>query len=141
MRGAAVYFALLVMVRMSGKRTVGQFTPFDLLVVMLLSEGVSNGLTGGDDSLAGGLLAAATLIACNAVVGLAASRSRRMEDLIDGTPVLIAKDGELFDHVLKKHRLGRGDVDKALREADCELRDLKLAVLEADGEISVMKKS
>lgn len=140
LRAVAVYGALLLMVRVSGKRSIGQFTPFDLLVVMLLSESVSNGLSGGDDSLAGGLLLAATLIACNGAVGFAASRSRRLENLIDGTPVLIGRDGRIFSAVLKAHRLGAGDVEQALREADCAVEDLHLAVLEADGSISVVKR-
>jgi hypothetical protein len=61
-RGAVVYLALLVMVRLSGRRTISQLTPFDLLVVMLLSEAVSNGMSGGDNSVGGGLIIAATLI-------------------------------------------------------------------------------
>ena len=140
-RGAIVYGALMVMVRVSGKRTVGQFTPFDLLVVMLLSESVSNSLSGGDNSLVGGLLIAATLIALNMSVGYVASRSRRAEDAIDGKPVLIARDGEVFHDLLRRHRLGQGDWDKALREADVELHELKCAFLETDGTISVLKRS
>ncbi len=61
-RGTVVYLVLLLMVRISGRRTVGQFTPFDLLVVMLLSEAVSNSLVGGDESLIGGLIIAAVLM-------------------------------------------------------------------------------
>jgi len=83
-RAAVVYLVLLAMVRISGKRTVGQFTPFDLLVVMLLSEGVSNSLSGGDESLLGGLIVAATLIAINLAVAFATARSRGVRDLVEG---------------------------------------------------------
>ncbi len=65
LRGVVVFCMLLLMVRLSGRRTVGQFTPFDLLIVMLLSEAVSGSLTGGDESLVGGLVIAATLVALN----------------------------------------------------------------------------
>jgi len=68
-RGAIIYLALLVMVRSSGRRTVSQLAPFDLLIIMLLSESVSNGPSGGDTSVSGGLIIAATLIALNASVG------------------------------------------------------------------------
>src|SRR5262245_47759176 len=78
-RAAIVYFVLLALVRRSGKRTVGQFTPFDLLVVMLLSEAVSNSLSGSDESILGGLLIAVTLVLLNASMGLLTSRSKRME--------------------------------------------------------------
>jgi uncharacterized membrane protein YcaP (DUF421 family) len=139
-RGAIVYFALLIMVRVSGKRTVGQFTPFDLLVVMLLSEGVSNSLSGGDESLIGGLLIAATLIALNLVIAYSTSRSRKIGEVIDGSPVLIGRDGVVFDDVIKKVRVGMNDVEQALREADCKIDRMAYAVLESDGSISIMKK-
>jgi uncharacterized membrane protein YcaP (DUF421 family) len=141
LRGAVVYLVLLVMVRVSGKRTVGQFTPFDLLVVMLLSEAVSNSLSGGDDSLIGGLLIAATLIALNMLVALASSRSRKLSDILDGTAVLLGRDGKFFDNVVKDCRLAEADLEQALREADCARDHMKCAFLEADGAITILKKS
>ncbi len=138
-RGATVYIVLLVMVRLSGRRTVGQFTPFDLLVVMLLSEAVSSSLSGGDDSLVGGLIIAATLLALNTVVALASSRNRKLADLLDGTAVLIGRDGKFFDKVVKEVRLGPSDLEEALRVADCSIEEMQCAFLEADGEITVMK--
>jgi uncharacterized membrane protein YcaP (DUF421 family) len=139
-RGAIVYFSLLLMVRVSGKRTVGQFTPFDLLVVMLLSEAVSNSLTGGDESLLGGLLVAAILIALNLCVAFITSQSKKVAQVIDGSPVLIGRDGIIFDAVIKRQRVGMNDIEQALREADCELDNMAYAVLESDGKISIMKK-
>lgn len=141
LRAGLVYFALLLMVRLSGKRTVGQFTPFDLLVVMLLSESVSASLSGGDDSLPAGLLVAASLVLLNALVGFATSRSKAIEDFVEGTPVLVGRDGKLFDQALRRHRVGKGDMEKSLREADCELADMHLAFLEPDGNISILKKN
>src|SRR3954464_16096246 len=101
-RGAMVYLALLAMVRVSGRRTISQLTPFDLLVVMLLSEAVSNGLSGGDDSVSGGLIIAATLIVINASIGMLSARSRKMESLFDGEAVLLGRDGVFFDKVVKR---------------------------------------
>ncbi|MDB5790701.1 MAG: hypothetical protein JWQ80_725 [Massilia sp.] len=139
-RGALVYLALLVMVRLSGRRTVGQFTPFDLLVVLLLSEAVSNSLSGGDDSLSGGLIVAATLIGLNAVVALLSTHSRRMSVMLDGTAVLIGRDGQFFDKVVKRCRITESDLEQALRAADCARPDMQCAFLEADGEITIQKK-
>ena len=139
LRGAITYVALLVLVRVSGKRTVGQFTPFDLIVVLLLSESVSNGLTGGDESTAGGLLVATTLIGLNLLVAWATSRSHQVERLFEGTPVLVGRDGAFFAQVLRQHRVGQGDVERSLREADCDLHDMKYAFLEVDGTISIQK--
>jgi uncharacterized membrane protein YcaP (DUF421 family) len=124
----------------SGKRTVGQFTPFDLLVVMLLSEGVSNSLSADDTSLGGALLVAATLVALNAAVGLIASRSRRFQILVEGDAVVIGRDGKLFKSALARHRLSQADVEESLRQADCQLADVHVAVLESSGEISIVKK-
>ena len=74
-RATVVYLVLLVMMRVSGHRTVGQFTPFDLLVVMLLSEAVSSGLAGEETSIFGGLLSAATLIGLNVLVAAITART------------------------------------------------------------------
>ena len=84
LRASVVFVVLLVFVRLSGKRTVGQFTPFDLLVVMLLSEGVSNSLSGGDESLFGGLIVAATLIFLNLLLAFGSARSQKFSDVIEG---------------------------------------------------------
>ncbi len=139
-RGVIVFCVLLLMVRVSGRRTIGQFTPFDLLVVMLLSEAVSNSLTGGDDSVAGGLILAGTLVALNVGASWLTSHSKKMSDLLDGSPVLLGRDGKLFDEVLKKCRLSKTEVQEALHEADCKIEEMSYAFLEADGNITIQKK-
>jgi len=140
LRGAVIYLVLLVMVRLSGRRTIGQFTPFDLLVVLLLSESVSNALAGGDESLGAGLIVAATLVVLNAVVGLAATHSRTIEKAVEGDFVMIGRDGELLKHVMSRHRVSEAEVNEALRRADCDLQDMRFIVLEANGELCVMEK-
>lgn len=140
-RAAVVYFALLLMIRLSGKRTVGQFTPFDLLVVMLLSESVSSSLSGGDNSLAAGLILAATLIAINQGIAFAIARSEKLENFIQGRPILIGNNGEIFKDRLQAQHISMADVEQALREADCEIQEMRCAFLEADGKISILKKS
>jgi len=139
-RGAIVYLALLAMVRLSGRRTISQLTPFDLLVVMLLSEAVSNGMSGGDDSVSGGLIIAATLIVLNASIGMLSARSRKMEALFDGETVLLGRDGVFFDKVVKRNRVGESDIEQALREADCARHEMQCAFLEAGGSITIMKR-
>ena len=139
-RAAAIYLILLLMVRLSGKRTLSQLTPFDLLVILLLSESVSNGLTGGDSSVPGGLISAATLVLLNAGLGYITSRSHKLEDLIEGTAVLVGKDGEILADALRRHRIGEGDMHKSLREADCARDEMDRAYLEPDGTISLIKR-
>jgi uncharacterized membrane protein YcaP (DUF421 family) len=139
-RGAMIYLALLVMVRLSGRRTIGQFTPFDLLVVMLLSESVSNGLSGGDDSVSGALIIAATLIVLNGSIGLLSARSRKVEAMVEGDVLLIGRDGVFFDKIMHRNRIGEIDIEQALREAGCARHQMQCAFLEADGSITILKK-
>ena len=139
-RGAIVYFFLLLLVRISGKRTVGQFTPFDLLVVMLLSEAVSNSLSGADESLVGGLIVATTLIAINSAIAILSARNRKFAEAVDGTPVLLGRDGRIFDDVRKHARVAESDIEEALRESNCSLSDVQYIFLEPDGNLSVQKK-
>ncbi|MNV78204.1 hypothetical protein D3C71_1716830 [compost metagenome] len=141
MRASVVYLALLVLMRVSGHRTVGQFTPFDLLVVMLLSESVSSGLAGDETSIFGGLLSAATLIGLNLLVAFLTARSQSAQRWVEGRPVLIGRDGEIYAEVLKRHHMPLCDMERALREADCDRRDMKYAFLEADGRISILQHS
>lgn len=138
-RAIAVYGVLLLMMRLTGKRTVGQFTPFDLLVVMLVSEAAGPSMTGKDQSLLGGLIVCLILLALNTLVGVITARSRFAENLLEGEAVLLGRDGTIFDAVRKKHRVSENDIGQALREADCELKDLRYAFLEADGRISIQK--
>ena len=141
LRACVVYFVLLLMIRASGKRTMGQFTPFDMLLVVLLGNAVQNALLGSDTSVAGGLLLAITLISLNWIVGFVSARSEKVEALIEGSPVLLARDGEVYRDVLRKELISRADFDKALREAGCEAIDeVKLAVLETNGHITIIKR-
>lgn len=139
-RASVVYLLLLALVRLTGKRTVGQFTPFDLIVVMLLSEGVSGSLNGQDESLPGGLIVAATLVVLDVAIAVLTSRSKKADAVLQGNPVLIGRDGVIYDDVLKHQRVPRSDVEKALRGADCGIEDMRMAILEADGNINIMKK-
>ena len=141
LRAIVVYFILLAMLRLSGKRTVGQFTPFDLLVVVLLGTAVQNSLIGEDYSLLGGLILAATLIACNWLVGFATARSRRLDRLVEGSPVLLGRDGRLFEGAMRAQNLSRLDVDEALRDNGVAgIEDAALVTLEVDGTITVVPR-
>lgn len=141
LRACIVYFILLAMIRASGKRTMGQFTPFDMLLVVLLGNAVQNALLGEDTSVGGGLLLAVTLIALNWGVGFVSARSPKVEAMIEGSPVLLARDGKVYKEVLRKELISRADFDKAMREAGCvEVDDIDSAVLETNGHITIIKQ-
>jgi len=139
-RAIVVYGVLLVMIRLSGKRTIGQFTPFDLLVVLLLSEAVGSSMVGEDRSLTGGLIVAGVLVALNFGVAWISARNRRVDEALEGAPILLARGGRIFDSVLRRQRVSEADIEKALRCADCRLEELDCAFLEVDGGISIQKR-
>ncbi|KRA54096.1 hypothetical protein ASD77_05575 [Pseudoxanthomonas sp. Root65] len=141
LRAVAVYVVVLVMVRLSGKRTVGQFTPFDLLVVVLLGTAVQNSLIGEDTSLLGGLILAATLLGLNWGVGKLSSRSRRFDEVVEGKPVILVRHGHLFRDELARQSLSEHDFAIARRSAGyATLGEIALAVLESSGEITFIRR-
>lgn len=138
-RTAAVYGALLVGLRLAGKREIGQMTPFDLVVLLVLSNAVQNAMVGPDTSLTGGLAAAATLLVLNQLVGAAALRSPWLQRRLIGTPTLLVHEGELIREHLRREGVSEQEVIQALREHGVdELQGVKAAVLEVDGTISVI---
>ena len=139
LRAVVVYVVLLAMIRISGKRTMGQFTPFDVLLIVLLGNAVQNALLGSDQSLIGGLLLAGVLIGLNWTTGFVASRSRHAEKIIEGVPVVLAKDGKVFEDVLRRELVSFNDFQEALRQSgEIQLHDVRWAILETDGRISVV---
>lgn len=141
LRAIVVYFVILLLVRLSGKRTVGQFTPFDLIVVVLLGNAVQNSLIGEDASLLGGLILAATLIALNWSTGFVTARSRVLGRWVEGSPVLLAREGVVFEGALRRQSISRCEFESEMRAADCAGPDqIQLAVLETNGHISIVKR-
>lgn len=138
LRAVVVYVTVLTMVRVSGKRAMGQLTPFDMLLIVLLGNAVQNALLGEDTSLGGGLLLAATLIALNFAVGLLTSRSERLERLIEGEPIVLARDGHVFREVLRRELVSRADFEAAMRQQGCPgIDNVRLALLETNGHITI----
>ena len=141
LRATAIYALVMVLIRVSGKRAVGQFTPFDLVMLILIGNAVQNGINGGDNSLTGAAIMATTLIALNYGVAFITSRSRRAERIVEGVPVVLARDGELFEGVLRRELVSRDDFREALRMNGIDdVAKVELALLETNGSISVVAK-
>ena len=141
LRACAIYVLVMVLVRVSGKRAVGQFTPFDLVLLILIGNAVQNGINGGDDSLTGAAIMATTLIALNYGIAFVTSRNRKVEKFVEGVPVVLARNGKLFDGVLRRELVSREDFREALRMNGVEdVSEVELALLETNGSISVVKK-
>ena len=140
-RSILVYAFLLILLRLTGKRQVGQLAPFDLVLLLVLSNAVQNSMNGGDNSLIGGLISATTLVAINYVVGYATFRSKRLETLIEGRPQVLIHNGEVFEDVMKKVQLTHHELNGALRQSGCACAaDVHLAILENNGSISVVPR-
>src|SRR5437868_12669887 len=104
LRTFAIYLVVLIGVRLSGKREVGQMTPFDLVLLLLLSNSVQNAMTGPDTSLAGGLVAATVLLGLNYLVADISGVNRRFRKFIQGQPSMLIHDGEVIEaHMAKEH--------------------------------------
>lgn len=141
LRGIAIYLLVMVLIRLSGKRAVGQFTPFDLILLILIGNAVQNGINGGDNSLTGALVMAVTLIALNYAVAFVTSRSRRIERLVEGVPVVLARDGKVFESMLREQLVSDADFHKALRQHDItSVSQVALALLETNGSISIVSR-
>jgi len=140
LRTAVIYIVVLTGVRLSGKREVGQMTPFDLTLLLLISNAVQNAMTGPDTSLLGGVAAAATLLLLNYLVAEVSGGNRRFRKFVQGQPSLLVHDGQVISSHMAKEHVSMDELQRALREhgiSSC--KDVALAVLEVDGSISCLK--
>ena len=141
LRASVVYFVLLALLRLSGKRTVGQFTPFDLLVLVLLGDAVQGSMIAGDQSLQGGLILTATLLGWNRVVGYVTARSEPVAKVVEGKADILARNGEVFHEAMKSADLTLDDLEEAMRDHSVpSINKIRLAVLEKDGTITVLPR-
>src|SRR5205085_6526952 len=124
----------------SGKREVGQMTPFDLTLLLLISNAVQNAMVGQDSSLLGGIVAAITLLTLNWLMAEVSGMNRRFRRFVQGSPTLLIHNGQLIESHLAREHVTVDEVLRALREhgVSC-VADVSLAVLEVDGSISVLK--
>lgn len=140
LRTTVIYLFVLIGVRLSGKREVGQMTPFDLTLLLLLSNAVQNAMVGPDNSLLGGVIAAGTLLIMNYAVARLSGRNRRFRKFVQGSPTLLVHNGKPITSHLQRECVTMDELLRALREHGvCSIQEVSLAVLEVDGSISVLK--
>ena len=139
-RTSVIYLLVLIGIRLTGKREVGQMTPFDLTLLLLLSNSVQNAMTGPDNSLIGGVVAAGVLLILNYLLAEVSGINRRFRSVIQGSPTLLIHNGELISAHCAKEHISFDEVQRALREHGVSsVKEVALAVLEVDGSISVLK--
>lgn len=138
-RGVVVYLFLLALLRITGKRQVGQLAPFDLVLLLVLANAVQNSMNAGDNSLIGGLITAATLIGLNFLMSLVTHRNKTLEAIIEGRPQVLIHNGKLFEDVMAKAQLTHHELNAALRRSGCtSAAEVHSAILENNGAISVV---
>jgi uncharacterized membrane protein YcaP (DUF421 family) len=141
LRTFIVYMAVLVLLRLAGKRELGQMTPFDLVVILVIANAVQNAMTGGDNSLVGGLIAATTLTVVNIAVGRWGSQVPGFRRLVASEPTLLLRDGKPLTAALDKERIDVEELEMAARQHGiADLKDVTAAVLEEDGSISIIPR-
>jgi uncharacterized membrane protein YcaP (DUF421 family) len=139
-RTAIVYLLVLIGVRLSGKREVGQMTPFDLTLLLLLSNSVQNAMTGPDTSIGGGAVAAITLFALNHVVANLSGMNRNFRKFVQGQPSMLIHDGTIIEAHMAKEHVSMDELERALREHSISSpKDVAIGVLEVDGSMSFLK--
>jgi uncharacterized membrane protein YcaP (DUF421 family) len=139
LRSVVVYAFLIVLLRITGKRQVGQLAPFDLVLLLVLSNAVQNSMNAGDNSLVGGLIAATTLIAVNYVVATLTFRSKRIEALIEGRPQVLIHNGILFSKAMDAAQMTHHELNAALRQSGCmTIEEVRCAMLENNGAVTVI---
>jgi uncharacterized membrane protein YcaP (DUF421 family) len=137
-RGLIIYVFMVVILRITGKRQIGQLAPFDLILLLVLSNAVQNAMNGGDNSVTGGVISATTLIVANGIVSRLTFRSKTLERIIEGRPEVLIHNGKLFTHVLTQAKLTHHELNAALRAAGCScVSEVHSAILENTGQITV----
>jgi uncharacterized membrane protein YcaP (DUF421 family) len=141
-RGITIYLVLLLIFRISGKRTLAQTTPFDLILTLIISEAVQQAMLDGDDSLTNGVLLVMTLIGFDIILSLVKQRSDRIAKILEGTPVVVMENGEVNEEFMRRERIDESDLIEAGRELHGlkKVDEIDYAVLEMNGQITVVPR-
>lgn len=140
LRAVLVYGFLLLILRLTGKRQIGQMSPFDLVLLLVLSNAVQNSMNGGDNTVGGGFILAGTLVAFNALIGYITSHSRTAEKWVEGVPQVLVFEGKAIKKTLASEGLTMDELEGAMRATGCpDIKDIHLATLEVNGQISIVR--
>lgn len=138
-RGLVVYIMLLILLRIVGRKSISQMTPFDLVLLLILSNAVQNSMNGGDNSLVGGLIIAFVLVASNELINYLVIKNKGLAILVEGKPEILVHNGKVFRKLMQKERITDDDLKMALRmNGLMNLEEVEYAIIESTGHISVI---
>ena len=142
LRATAMFAVVYILLRLLGKRELGQMTPFDFVTVVVIGDLIQQGITHNDFSITGATLAISTFAFWSLVLGWASYLFPPARKFLDGEPKLIVRDGQILDGAMRHDRLTREEVESEMRLAGiARVEDVAYAVLEPVGKISFVKKS
>jgi uncharacterized membrane protein YcaP (DUF421 family) len=131
----------ILVLRVFGKRELGQFTIFDLALLLLAANALQPAMTGPDTTVLGGVVILATIFALNWLTARLRERFPRLRRLLEPEPTILARDGAWLDAAVRSQDLDQEDLESALREHGLErVEDARLVVLEQDGTVSVVPR-
>jgi uncharacterized membrane protein YcaP (DUF421 family) len=140
-RGVAIFFFVMVVMRFWGKKHLSELNPFDLVLMLIMSESLQNALVADDKSIFGGFLSMGTLIVLNTIFNKLTTHSRTAEKIIDGTPKFLIRDGKLDHKMLKEEAMTMQELHSALRQQGVmEPEEVEWGIIEPNGKFSVIKK-
>jgi uncharacterized membrane protein YcaP (DUF421 family) len=141
LRAMLVYGFLLLTLRLTGKRQVGQLAPFDLVLLLVLSNAVQNSMNAGDNTVGAGFILVLTLLALNGGMSWLTFRSKYAELLVEGKPLILIHDGVVDQKAVCQERITRHELMAAIRQAGAtEVEAVRYAILETNGRINVIPK-
>ena len=141
LRPVVVYFFMVAVLRVFGKRELAQLNPFDLVVLLSLSNTVQNAIIGNDNSLSGGLVGAFALLGMNYLVVRFLFRHRRLDQIFEGKPTVLVEHGHIVKHALSRELLSRAELMTVLhRQGFDGLEEVQRCVLEPGGTFYIQRK-
>lgn len=142
LRATAMFFAVFLLLRLLGKRELGQMAPFEVVMLVVMGDLIQQGITHNDFSITGATLAISTFAFWGLVLGWIAYVSPRFKKVLEGEPRVIIRDGELLENNLRRDRMTRGEVESEMRLAGIgSMRDVAWGILEPQGKISFIKRA
>jgi uncharacterized membrane protein YcaP (DUF421 family) len=140
-RTAVVYLFLVLVLRLAGRREVGQMSILDLVVILLIANGAQNAMVGENTTLVGGMISAATLVLLDRGLDAVLRRNQRLSHLLEGEPILLISGGRALPKAMRRAHITQEELERAVRAHGlAAVSDVSLAVLEADGSVSVIPR-
>ena len=141
LRAAVLYFFIVFVMRVIGRRELSSMTPFDLILLIVLGDAIQQGLTQDDYSVTGAVLAVSTMATLQVFTSYLSFRSRRARKVLEGEPIVVIERGQLVEHNLKRERMTADEVAEEMRQQQiASLDEVRWCVLETDGRMSFIEK-